>query len=112
MDHRQIDENAVAERYVKHDLPPRERAAFESHMVDCQECVDRVMLAEMFLLENGGNVSSSSNLPLRARIVAGLSPWQLFVLLAATGLLLLAAPTAWYLWDLHQISNVTLPAFP
>jgi len=53
MDHRHIDEQQVAERYVKHTLAAAERAAFEAHLVDCQECADRLLLAEMFHARNG-----------------------------------------------------------
>ncbi|HEV8148194.1 MAG TPA: zf-HC2 domain-containing protein [Bryobacteraceae bacterium] len=53
MDHRHIDEQQVAERYVKHTLGGAERVAFEAHLVDCQECADRLLLAEMFHTRNG-----------------------------------------------------------
>jgi len=53
MDHCHIDEQQVAERYVKHTLGAAERAAFEAHLVDCQECADRLLLAEMFHARNG-----------------------------------------------------------
>jgi len=53
MDHAYIDEQAVPERYVKLRLAPAERAAFEAHLVDCQECVDRLLLAEIFHGRNG-----------------------------------------------------------
>src|SRR5579864_4005245 len=54
MDHAYIDANAIADRYVRRTLPAGDRAAFEAHLVDCQECSDRVLLAEMFLLRNPG----------------------------------------------------------
>ena len=47
MDHSYIDQNAIADRYVRRTLPDAERASFEAHLVDCQECADRVLLAEM-----------------------------------------------------------------
>jgi len=52
MDHAFIDKFAIADRYVKRTLPAAERVTFETHLVDCQECADRVLLAEM--LRNGG----------------------------------------------------------
>jgi anti-sigma factor RsiW len=55
MDHRLIDEQQVAERYVTHTLGAAERAAFEAHLVDCQECADRLLLAEMFHARNGAS---------------------------------------------------------
>ena len=53
MDHRYIDDHSVAERYLDHTLPPGERSRFEAHLVDCQECTDRILLAEMFRQLNG-----------------------------------------------------------
>ena len=49
MDHRYIDENGVAERYLERGLPADVHDAFESHLVDCEECADRLRLAQIFL---------------------------------------------------------------
>src|SRR5579863_5672020 len=48
MDHRYIDEHSVAARYIDNALTVTERAAFEAHLVDCQDCTDRILLAGMF----------------------------------------------------------------
>ncbi len=48
MDHTDIDEHGTAESYVTGRLPAEERAAFERHLVDCPECLDRVDSAEAF----------------------------------------------------------------
>jgi hypothetical protein len=48
MDHGYIDEHSLAERYVDNALTPEERAVFEAHLVDCEECTDRLLLAGMF----------------------------------------------------------------
>ena len=122
MDHRFIDENAVAERYLKHTLRPYEHAEFQAHLVDCQECHDRVLLAEMFLHSTTSpdapdardalpNQDSLASAPLRVRIVARLDPWVLLALIVITSLLLLAIPTAVFYWELSQlnISDVGLP---
>ncbi len=53
MDHHYIDDQSVAERYLDHALPVSERSDFEAHLVDCQECTDRLLLAEMFHSRNG-----------------------------------------------------------
>jgi hypothetical protein len=53
MDHVYIDRHSVAERYLAHALPPAELREFEEHLVDCQECADRLLLAEMFHARNG-----------------------------------------------------------
>lgn len=49
MNHRYIDEHSVAERYLEHALPPAEHDAFEAHIVQCDECSDRLLLAQIFL---------------------------------------------------------------
>ncbi len=53
MNHAYIDANSVAERYLSHALPADEQREFEEHVVDCQECADRLLLAEMFHARNG-----------------------------------------------------------
>jgi hypothetical protein len=59
IDHGYIDGHAVAEGYIGHTLSLEVREAFERHLVDCQECADRVLLAEMFQarLQNGAAAS-------------------------------------------------------
>jgi hypothetical protein len=96
MDHRYIDQFAVAERYLNHSLTAQERTAFESHMVDCQECTDRVLLAEMFQIREVNGLPSeglpSAGLPARPStgLVLRLKPWQIGAL-AITAALVLAA---------------------
>ena len=110
----------MAERYVRHALTPDERREFEEHLVDCQECGDRILLAEMFLGRNGGVKGSSpaptvtekpamepkpqepepllfqhlvrQPLPLRKRIAAQFSPWLVAYLFLLIVLILLAPP--------------------
>jgi anti-sigma factor RsiW len=107
MDHRYIDEHSVAGRYLDHELTPEERAEFETHLVDCQECTDRVLLAEMFHCRNGakkfgsarqGKGPEAPEAPMRVRFVSLLSPWQLFLILAAAALLLVLMPSLFLLW--------------
>ena len=108
MDHRYIEEHSVTDRYLDHVLPPRERADFEAHLVDCQECTDRVLLAEMFHNRNGAAGSKESKAaqpkpPLRARFVAAYTPLQLFLLLAAAAMILVLIPCMYFLWELHVL---------
>jgi hypothetical protein len=49
MTHRYIDEHSVAERYLERALPPQDHDAFEAHLVECDECTDRLLLAQIFL---------------------------------------------------------------
>lgn len=109
MDHRFFDENRVADRYLDHALSPREQADFESHLVDCEECRDRVLLAEMFHARNGHSLNGAAahppGIPIQAQIVARFSVWQLVVILAVAAALLVLIPAAWFLWDLGRISG-------
>jgi hypothetical protein len=58
MDHAYIDANSVAERYLDLALSPEDLREFEEHIVDCQECADRLLLAEMFHARNGHKTKS------------------------------------------------------
>jgi hypothetical protein len=108
LDHRYIDEHSLAQRYLDNALDPSERAAFEQHFVDCIECLDRLALAGMFHARNGKPVSQPAPappqpapaIPLRARFVAQFKPWQLVIMFLLTAVLLLAIPTAYFLWQL------------
>ncbi len=86
MDHRYIDEHSMAARYIENALSPQERAVFEEHLVDCQECMDRLLLAGMFH-------AREEPLPLRARFAARFRPWQLILIFAIGAILLLAIPS-------------------
>ncbi len=46
MDHTYIDEQHVVDRYVRGTLPVEEAARFEEHYLSCQDCLDRLDLAE------------------------------------------------------------------
>jgi hypothetical protein len=108
MDHRYIDEHSVAGRYIDHGLTAEERAEFETHLVDCQECTDRVLLAEMFHSRNGYKIGGGARQEkgqeapgpplMRVRFVSLLSPWQLFLILAGAALLLVLVPSLLLLW--------------
>ena len=105
MDHRYIDENSVAERYLDNALKLEEREAFERHLVDCQECADRILLAGMFhaRLQNGTSPLATShkspkppNNPPKPTpptgLVVRLKPAQIAWILLISLLLLLAIP--------------------
>lgn len=116
MDHRYIDDRSVAQHYLDHTLSSAERAEFEAHLVDCQECTDRVLLAGMFYVRNGsvrGHVPvaspSSPQAPgppptqgppttrVKIRFAGSFSPW-LFWCLTASGALLALAGVSFLAW--------------
>lgn len=42
MEHREVEQRDVVERYLQGKLPAAETRAFEQHLMDCPECFDRV----------------------------------------------------------------------
>ena len=116
MDQDHIQDDSIVESYLRHRLTPEKRTLFEAHLVDCETCRDRVLLAEMFQVRNGlvrqeptvheveiispnGSYRPArvTPLPKRARFVAGLKPWQIWVILTAAALLLLLIPTSYFI---------------
>lgn len=104
MNHRYIDENGVAERYLEHTLLPDEHEAFEAHVVDCEECADRLLLAQIFL-ERKATHAAAPPMPKRAEFIARFAPWQLVMIATAAALLLMAVPTAYFLFELARLNG-------
>lgn len=48
MMHPQIEQEEIVERYVRRQLPPQEREAFEEHFFGCDECFEKLQAAERF----------------------------------------------------------------
>jgi anti-sigma factor RsiW len=121
MDQGHIQGDSMVESYLHHLLTPEDRTQFEAHLVDCEACRDRVLLAEMFHVRNGlahqnghqevqlaerdveiifSNTPYQPRrvaaLPKRARFVAGLEPWQIWVILTAAAMLLVLIPTSYF----------------
>jgi anti-sigma factor RsiW len=99
MNHAYIDDNAVVEAYLRHRLSLDDIPRFEAHLVDCEECRDRLLLAEMFHARNGKPAvlqpaPEPEPLPNRAKLVANLEPWQIWAILIAAALLLVLIPAA------------------
>jgi hypothetical protein len=94
MDHGYIDANSIAERYLDHDLSPEQLSEFEAHIVDCQECADRLLLAEMFHARNGHKPKPDPHAVAR---VVFYKPKRVIVMLVAAAL---AIPLACLVWML------------
>lgn len=113
MNHQYIDQHDIAGQYLRKELAGPDRDAFQAHLVDCPECADRVLLAEMFhtnltgadagVVPMPGFTMTQPKLPLRARIVAYLSPWQLALLLLGGVVLLLAVVGGLFWWELQNV---------
>jgi hypothetical protein len=87
MEHSYIDEHAIAERYLSRSLAPEDRDGFERHLVDCQECADRIMLANMFRAHQRNGINHAVEGPPAALIVR-FKPLQLMWMLLVSVLLL------------------------
>jgi hypothetical protein len=92
MDHAYIDAHSVAERYLNRALSTDELREFEMHVVDCQECPDRLLLAEMFHARNG--LRPEPDREMVARLVL-YKPKRVILMLVAAGL---AIPVAYLIW--------------
>ena len=49
MDHRQIEQNEIVERYVRHQLAADERLAFQEHYFACDQCFTQVQATAQFI---------------------------------------------------------------
>jgi hypothetical protein len=73
MMHQDIEGQEIIERYVRNQLAPEERQAFEEHFFGCDECFEKLQITERFIagLDDAGNrglldsVSSASAAPAR-----------------------------------------------
>lgn len=55
--HREIEDQEIIERYVRHQLAPEEQQAFEEHFFACEECFEKVQATERFIagLDDAGS---------------------------------------------------------
>jgi hypothetical protein len=49
MMHPQIEDEEIIERYVRNQLPETERKAFEEHFFGCDDCFEKLQVAERFV---------------------------------------------------------------
>ncbi len=74
MDHHYIEEHNIADLYLMGKLSAEERAHFEEHFVDCQECLDRLETTEDFRAALRSVAAEEAAQP-RAYVQAGLLAW-------------------------------------
>ena len=53
MNHAEIEELEITDRYLRGKLPPEDAARFEEHYLYCRECLDRLELAESMARRQG-----------------------------------------------------------
>jgi len=97
MMHSQIENEEIVERYVRNQLAPEERQAFEEHFFGCDECFEKLQDVERF---HAGVRDAASrglmNNTSRAPLVTGRGVWFPWALAAtACTALAFAAMAAW-----------------
>jgi hypothetical protein len=72
IDHTEIEESGLVERYHQGLLPSEEEARFEAHFVTCSECMEQLELARGF---QRGLKAAAAEDAARAVLRAGLFAW-------------------------------------
>ncbi|HKS96789.1 MAG TPA: zf-HC2 domain-containing protein, partial [Terriglobia bacterium] len=92
MMHSEIEDREFVERYVRNQLAPEERQAFEEHFFGCQECFEKLQDAERF---NAG-VRDAARRGLLSDEMQSRSKWMVWAFAgAACAALVFAVITAW-----------------
>ena len=96
MTHQEVQQGEIIERYVRHQLTPVERQAFQEHYFACEECFEQVEMTARFV----AGVRQAARQGLLAESVA--EPWWAMWFKPALGLalasaVLLAVAVGW-LW--------------
>jgi hypothetical protein len=99
MTHHEIEQQDIIERYVRHQLKPDERRAFQEHYFACDECFAAVESTAKFIagVQRSARVGVLAE---QAREVTSVAPWwdsffQPIFALSALACLLLAVAIGW-----------------
>src|SRR6185312_6788368 len=76
MNHAEIEEQQIVDRYVRGTLPAEEVARFEEHFLSCPDCLDRLDLAES-MSRGFKRAAGQAAVLVMALLVAVLLPWGL-----------------------------------
>ncbi len=92
MQHSQIEEQNLIDRYMRGTMPAAERAEFEDHFVDCAECQEQIEIARSLrqavresIAETAGGWSAGEPAHERRRPGSG---WRWVAIAACAGLLM------------------------
>jgi Putative zinc-finger len=102
MDHQEIQQSDMIDRYLAERLTDEEASRFEEHLLECPSCLEQVRWAEDF--QDAVRSVGAQEQAQAAAVQAGVLAWLVrrsqvqrrALLLAAS--LLVAAPPAWLLW--------------
>ncbi len=82
MNHREIEERSIPDRYVRGRLELEERELFEEHMLDCETCQEEVEVTQSF---RAALVRAASDDTARAVVGGALGGWLVRHRLALVG---------------------------
>ncbi len=109
VNHRYIEESNIVDLYLLGKLPSEEKARFEEHFIDCQECLGRLETTRDFvraLKSAAAEDIARSSAYFRVGLLAWLirrRRWQQAALILTTLLVLVALPTAFFLTKMRRM---------
>lgn len=103
MNHQEIEKQNIIERYVRHQLTPAERQAFQEHFFACEECFAEVQTVARFV----AGVRQAARQGQLAEAASQQATWwaNLFsplLILTATAALAVTLGVAWFLSRSHS----------
>lgn len=109
MNHQELEKKETIERYVRHELPPDERLAFQEHYFACDECFEQVQTTARFVAgvrDAARTGVLTANRPERSRSFAGLFDFGPLLQWAtpalAVSLLVAVTLIGWWAWSLRR----------
>ena len=106
MNHHEIEQQDIIERYVRHELKPAERSAFQEHFFACEPCFDQVQMTAKFIagVQRSSRVGVLAESAREATSVGGAASWWASwfnpaFAIAATACLLLAGALGWIVFN-------------
>src|SRR5580698_9482737 len=114
MQHSQIEEQNLIDRYVRGTMPAAERAEFEEHFVDCAECQEQIEVAKSLrqavresIAESAGGWIAGEPVHERRRPASG---WRWVAIAACAGLLMALGTSAVLLLQRERARSVLASA--
>ncbi len=103
MNHHEIEQQEIIERYVRHQLNPAERSAFQEHYFACDQCFEQTQSTAR-LIAGVQHAARTGVLAPGTREVAQVTPWWAgwfspAFALAATACLVLAMALGWIVFQ-------------
>ncbi len=111
MEHKQIEDDNLVDRYVRGTMPVDLRTEFEEHFLDCPDCLEQLKLASSLregLRLCGADLAAAAEprreAPRRAR-VRDLFAWRWWPIVAAACLVLAVTPSLVLFRELGSVRN-------